>query len=233
MYADGVVNETEPRRLEPLDGVSLAEQARESIRGAILDGSLRPSQRLTIEQLAAELGVSRTPVREALKALENDGLVRLLPHRGAMVEPLARDELRHRYSVRAMLEGYAAELACRADGQRVGRELEANCARVVEVIETSAGDATARILADLNQEFHQVIRDASRSTTLVRLLDSLRNPLAFTLAYWGDAAHRQASLEIHREIAGAFLADDPALARRLTEQHLLAARDRLLDPTED
>ena len=223
-----------PRTLAPLAEVSLAEQARESIRTAILDGSLAPEQRLTIEQLAAQLGVSRTPVREALKALENDGLVRLRPHHGAVVEPMAREELQHRYAVRAMLEGYAAMLACEHDAQRTGRDLDANCARASKIARTGpAGEETTRRLADLNQEFHRIIRDASHSKTLVRLLESLRNPLAFTLAYWREPASRLASLEIHEQIADAFLARDPVLARTLTERHLLAASDRLLEPADD
>jgi DNA-binding GntR family transcriptional regulator len=218
------------RRLDEVREVSLADKARESIRTAILDGSLRPSERLTIEQLASELGVSRTPVREALKALEGDGLVRLLPHRGVVVEPVAREELFHRYEIRAMLEGYAAELACRADAAGVAALLEANCDELAALAE-HAGDHATR-LAELNQGFHAIIREASGSRTLIRLLASLRNPLSFTLSYWSDAARRQASLAIHREIAAAFRAKRPKLARRLTERHLLDARDLLL-PMED
>jgi GntR family transcriptional regulator, vanillate catabolism transcriptional regulator len=218
------------RRLEEVEDVSLADRAREAIRTAILDDSLHPGERLTIEQLAADLGVSRTPVREALKALEGDGLVRLIPHRGVIIEPLAREEIHHRYAIRAMLEGYAAELACRADAPGIAALLETNCAELARVAaerRRDKGDQTRR-LSELNQDFHRVIREGSRSPTLIRLLGSLTNPLAFTLAFWSDPKHREASLEIHRRIADAFRRGKPELARRLTERHLLEARDALL-----
>jgi GntR family transcriptional regulator, vanillate catabolism transcriptional regulator len=222
-------------RLDVVHDMSLADQARESIRRAILDGSLHPEERLTIEQLAVELGVSRTPVREALKALEGDGLVRLLPHRGVVVEPFAREELYHRYSIRAMLEGYAAELACRADAALIAGELEMNCDRLEAVALRVDGDQLeqTRRLAELNQEFHAIIHEGSRSRTLVRLLGTLRNPLAFTLWYWQDPVRRRSSLEIHRQIAGAFRGNRPGVARRLTERHLLDARDLLMESGDD
>ena len=216
-------------RFDELRDVSLAERARELIRGAILDGRIKPNERLTIERIAGELGISRTPVREALKALEVDGLVRLLPHRGAVVESLALEELLHRYEVRAMLEGYAAELACRADAAGLVEPLEANCVALAELARGSAPDDpdAIRRLGALNAEFHGRIRDGSRSPTVIRLLESLRNPLAFTHYFWSSEERRDASIEAHRSIAAAFRAGDPAAARRRMERHLLVARDQL------
>ena len=219
------------RRLNQVSGVSLADQARESIRTAILDGTLAPEERITIEQLAAELGISRTPIREALKALEGDGLVQLLPHRGAVVTRFARDELDHRYSVRAMMEGYAAELACRADAPGMADVLQANCARAEELAAGPAGDITG--LVELNRDFHVAIREGAHSPTVKRILDQLRNPTAFSIGYWSDAERRRNSLEAHAGIAAAFQADDPATARRLTERHLLEARDLLVAQHEE
>jgi DNA-binding GntR family transcriptional regulator len=220
----------DPRRLDQIHGVPLAEQAREALRTAILDGSIRPGERITIEQLAAELGVSRTPVREALKALEQDGLVHLIPHRGAVVEPVAREELHRRYTIRAMLEGYAAELACKADAAGIADALEANCDEL-EALAAAAkpeDSAATRRLSQLNQEFHAVIRDGAGSRTLVRLLASLRNPVAYTNAHWSDPHRRRASIVIHREIASAFRQGQPDLTRSLMERHILEARDALM-----
>lgn len=218
---------TDSARVSPIHNTPLADQAREHIRASILDGTLRPGERLTIEQLAAELGVSRTPVREALKALEQDGLVHLLPHRGAVVESVAREEVHHRYTIRAMLEGYAAELACRNDAAGIADELETIC----EELETAAKRAKPKDksapgrLSQINQEFHAVIRDGSGSRTIVRLLETLRNPVSYTHAHWGDAEKRTSSLEIHREIAAAFREGDPVKTRQLMERHILEARD--------
>ena len=106
---------------------SLADQARDLIKQAIFEGKIKPEEKLTIERIAAEFGISRTPVREALKALETDGIVRIHPHRGAIVQRFDKDELFDRYSVRALLEGHAGERACRADPLGIAADLEANC----------------------------------------------------------------------------------------------------------
>lgn len=222
-------------RVEQVQNTSLAEQAREQVRAAILDGSMRPGERLTIEQLAAELGISRTPVREALKALEQDGLVHLLPHRGAVVESVALDEIYHRYTIRAMLEGYATELACKADAARIGGELEANCDALEALAKRAkpADPEATRRLAEINRDFHATIRDGSGSRTLARLLETLRTPVAYTHSHWSDPERRQASLEIHRQIADAFRRGKPRIARRQMERHLLEARDALMAQQTD
>ena len=214
-------------RFTQIAGVSLAEQARESIRTAILDGTLEPEQRITIEELAAEMGISRTPIREALKALEGEGLVKLFPHRGAVVARFARDELDHRYSVRAMLEGYAAELACAADASGMAAALQRICERAEELLDDPERSALSE-LVDLNLEFHATLREGARSPTLERLLDHLRNPVAFSMVYWSDGQRRRGSQQMHLAILDAFQKVDPALARQRTEQHLLEARDLLV-----
>jgi DNA-binding GntR family transcriptional regulator len=214
------------QRLPQVSGVSLAEQARETIRRAILDGTFAPEERISIEQIASELGISRTPVREALKALEGDGLVQLLPHRGAVVTRFARDELHQRYSIRAMLEGYAAELATRADGARIGRALIDNC----DELEALAAEPDADVLAlsEANQRFHAIIREGSGSATVIRLLDQLRNPTAFSVDYWSNPERRRTSIASHRKIANAIRRGDAARARQLLERHLLDSRDLLV-----
>ena len=103
--------------------------ASEIIREAIIDGRLAPGQRLKEEELARELGISRTPVREALVILEGEGLVESVPKRGASVRAYAADDLDDMYQLRALLEGYAARRAAtRISAEDVGR-LEESCAR--------------------------------------------------------------------------------------------------------
>lgn len=217
-------------KMPALKDVSLADQAYEMLRSAVLDGVFQPSEKFTIEDVAARLGISRTPVREALKALQSDGLVRLLPHRGAMVEQYALDEIRNRYVITAMLEGYAAELACKADAAGLAVKLLANCKTLEEACEglTEVTDEKATQLTRLNREFHQLIRDGSGSPTLVRLLETLRQPTHFALNYWKSPETRKASLRIHRRIAMAFAKGDPGAARLLLEEHLMEAFERIL-----
>lgn len=216
-------------RVTRVQHTPLAEQAREQIRASILDGTLKPGERLTIEQLATELGVSRTPVREALKALEQDGLIHLLPHRGAVVELVAREEVYRRYTIRAMLEGYAAELACRADSARIAAELATVCDKLEALARHVVPNDRSAVqhMSELNQEFHGLIRDGSGNRTLQRLLGALRNPVSYTYSHWQDPERRRASLTIHREIAEAFQRGKPAQTRKLMERHILEARDAI------
>lgn len=219
-----------PNKLGSISAHSLANQARDLIRDAIFEGKIKPEERLTIERIAAEFGISRTPVREALKALETDGIVRIQPHRGAIVQRLDEDELSDRYTVRALLEGYAGELACKADAPAIARDLDANCGELQQAIAAASSDDldAIRVLVDLNSRFHERILNASGSKTILRMLEAMRMPVAYRLYIWRVPERRQFSLDCHRNIAEAFRANKPKQVRRLMEAHLLDARDFLL-----
>jgi len=221
---------TAPGRLGRITNASLADQARELIRAAIFEGRLKPDEKLTIERLAADFGISRTPVREALKALESDGMVQIHRHRGAIVQRFEKDEILDRYEIRAMLEGHAGELACRADAPGIARDLDANC----DVLERAIASADAddlqsyKAMTDLNKTFHDRILHASGSPTTVRLLDTLQMPLAYRLYIWRVPERQRSLLDFHRRIADAFRAGQPTQVRALIEAHLREARDFLL-----
>lgn len=219
-----------PRKLGTISNQSLADQARDLIRQAIYEGRIQPEERLTIERIAADFGISRTPVREALKALETDGIVRIHPHRGAVVQRFEKGELFDRYSIRALLEGHAGQLACAADAAGVAADLEANCERLEKAIaRTRPNDlAGIKLLVELNSQFHERILEASGSTTTLRMLESLRMPVAYRLYNWRSPERQKVSLEFHRAIARAFRAGRAKEVRRLMEAHLIEARDFLM-----
>ncbi len=223
------------KRFDRLPNQSLADQARELIRSAVFEGRIKPEERFTIERIAEELGVSRTPVREALKALEADGVLRLLPRRGAVVRRFEKAEIYDRYSVRAVLEGYAGELACRARGAELARDLRANCETLAR--EASAADPNdlnaVRRLVELNRAFHNQILQASGSPTVVRTLGPLVMPLGYQLYHWRTRDRQDASLTFHWQIAEAFEANDPQRVRQLLEGHIVAARDFLMSIQQD
>lgn len=218
------------QKLASIRNQSLADQARDLIRQAIFEGKILPAERLTIERIAADLGISRTPVREALKALETDGIVRIHPHRGAIVQRFETDELHDRYSVRALLEGHAGALACKADALGIAADLESNCEQLGRAIAKARSDDldSLRVLTELNSRFHDRILGASESTTTLRLLETLRMPLAYRLYIWRVPERQKMSLEYHRLIAQAFRARRPKDVKRLMEEHLLEARDFLV-----
>ena len=211
---------------------SLAEQAREMIRNAIFEGVIKPEERLTIERIAAEMGISRTPVREALKALEADGIVKLFPHRGAIVQRFDEAEIQDRYSVRATLEAYAGVLAWERRGDALADELEANCAAMEALIDkaTPASDLDdVKALLLLNEKFHRLIFESSGSAVTIRLLESLKMPLAYRLYHWRVRERQRLSLVAHRDIVEAFRKPDPQQVRELLSGHILEARDFLLN----
>ena len=211
---------------------SLAEQAREMIRNAIFEGVIKPEERLTIERIAVEMGISRTPVREALKALEADGIVKLFPHRGAIVQRFDEAEIQDRYSVRANLEAYAGVLAWERRGHALADELEANCNAMEAMIDKATpasdlNDVSALLL--LNKKFHQLIFESSGSSVTIRLLESLQMPLAYRLYHWRVLERQRLSLAAHRDIVEAFRKADPQRVRELLSGHILEARDFLLN----
>lgn len=208
---------------------SLADQARELIRNAIFEGTIKPEERLTIERIAADLGISRTPVREALKSLEADGIVKLLPHRGAVVQRFDEQEIHDRYSVRANLEGYATEQACRVGRAALLAELETNCAAMQKLIDAGADDLDSIAeLVTLNARFHQAILAASQSQVTQRLHATLHMPMTYRLARWREGALQRASLKWHTDIVDAIRENKPKKARKLMEDHILEARDFIL-----
>ena len=217
-------------RLDPVHSSSLADRARDMIRSAIFDGRIAPDERLTIEHIAAELGISRTPVREALKALETDGIVKLLPHRGAVVQRYDKPEIQDRYTVRSVLEGLAGELACRNKAAVLATQLQHNCEQLeASIAKTNLDDLHAvGKLVLLNSEFHSMILEASASQTAMRTLATLQMPMVYRVYTWKSRERALVSLEFHKEIVAAFSKNDPPLVRRLMEDHICDARDFLV-----
>ncbi len=216
--------------LSKLQSDSLADKARDMIRAAIFEGHIQPDERLTIEHIAAQLGISRTPVREALKALETDGIVRLLPNRGAIVQSFTREELADRFLVRGALEGLAGELACRHEGKRLGAVLADIQDKIVQAMKKAKPDDlhAASGLVALNGEFHEAILLASRSEVTVRMIATLRMPMAYRLYHWRSPVRQQAHSDFHGRIVKAFMKEDAAEVRRLLEGHILEARNFVL-----
>jgi GntR family transcriptional regulator, vanillate catabolism transcriptional regulator len=217
------------RRFDRLGDMSLAEQAKQQIREAIFEGRIRAEERITIERIADELGISRTPVREALKALESDGVVRLIARRGAVISSFTKDEIFDRYSVRAMVEGYAGALACKRQPKSLAERLQRDCDSLERLIAQADPQAlSVKALIENNTVFHDRILEASGSSTSVRILEGLRMPISYKVLFWKLSEHQARSLKWHRQIANAFEAEKPSQVRRLMEAHLLEARDYLL-----
>ena len=198
----------------------------ERLRAMILAGEFGAGQRLKEEELARELTVSRTPIREALRALRAEGLVDLEKNRGATVKPYDVEDLDECYSLRALLEGYAARLAA----TRITEEQLERLERSMERIERFEPVGDMLDAVEQNLTFHGVIVEAAASPRLKGLLDSVtRVPPVYRSYYWYTPELRKISEQFHRWLINALRAGDAARAERVAIEHVLHAREVLLE----
>ncbi|HEX7170461.1 MAG TPA: GntR family transcriptional regulator [Rubrobacter sp.] len=199
----------------------------ERLRALILTGEYGPDERLIEEQLAERLGVSRTPVRQALTMLEAEGLVEIEPNRGATVCSFSIDDVWDIYDLRAVLEGHAAR---RAAGRVERRELE-YLRELTGEMEGLAGrfddhEEEIRVLVALNQEFHGTIVEASRNRRLGRLINrTVEIPLMFKAFFWYTPHERIISNHYHRQILEALEGGDADRAEIIMREHVYEGRD--------
>lgn len=194
----------------------------ETIKARIRTGEVEGGTWLREALVAAALGASRTPVREALRLLASEGLVELVPNRGARVVRWTADDVEETYSLRAVLEGHGAGLAAqRARPDEVDRMVAAE-----ETYEAAlAGGAPRAIAARCNDAFHAAVLEAARSARLERLLGVLwSTPLTTQALGSYDDADRSRSTLQHRDILTAIGHRDVALASTAMRSHILAAR---------
>ncbi|HET6885594.1 MAG TPA: GntR family transcriptional regulator [Rubrobacteraceae bacterium] len=200
----------------------------ERLRRLILEGEYGPDERLVEGQLAERLGVSRTPIRQALTMLEAEGLVEITPNKGAVVCSFSVEDVWDIYDLRAVLEGHAAR---RAAG-RIKEEELSRLRDVVEVMETISPGRFAdhgeesRWLVAANQDFHGTIVAASRNGRLEKLIRrTVEVPLMFKAFFWYGERERAISNHYHRQILKALEAGDGERAEIIMREHVYEGRD--------
>lgn len=204
-----------------------AETAYEMIRRGVLSGEFARGQRLREEELAALVGVSRTPVREALRRLNAEGLVDFTPNRGARVTAWSERELEDLYEARALLEGFGARLAAGRISADEIAELHDIAEEMAAVAES--GPDPADRLTELNGRFHRAIVHASRNTQLDTLVRGVMDvPLIYRTFQRYSPERLRASQSHHRELVEAFRAGDGEWAEAVMKAHILAARTTVL-----
>lgn len=212
------------------DGEQLVKNASvaatQLVRTAILDGRLAPGQRLKEEELARELGISRTPVREALLMLQAEGLVDAVPNRGATVRRHEADDLDDLYQLRALLEGHAARRAAPKISDEEIEVLRASCER----FDALRGDADdLRELVKENLLFHNTILEAAGSARLTQMVRKvIELPLVYRSYIWYSPAQKRISTHYHRQITNALAGRDADRAELVMKEHVYEARDVLV-----
>ena len=188
-----------------------------TLRQAILKGELAPGERLMEIQLAEKLGVSRTPIREAIRKLELEGLVLMIPRKGAEVARISEKSLRDVLEVRRSLEELAIELACERMTQEELKELEEAQKKFGDAIET--GDAMA--IAETDEHYHDLIYQGTGNDKLVQMLNNLREQMyRYRLEYIKDKDKRQILLLEHDHILKALQGRNISEAKMAVREHI-------------
>ena len=162
---------TQDIQFEMNDDLPLRDAVFQTLRQAILQGKLEPGERLMELHLAAMLGVSRTPVREAIRKLELEGLVITIPRRGAVVAQITRKDLEDVLEVRCALEELAVRKACANMDERQLQALKDAAARFEKCV--SAGNLMESAQADV--DFHEIISEATGNRRLIQILNNIRS----------------------------------------------------------
>lgn len=195
----------------------LGQEATILLRRLIMRGELTPGERLVEERLGQQLGLSRTPIREALHRLEQEGLLLKRPRGGYEVRPLTPEEVEEAVGVRGVLEGYAGELAARRAHPRQIKDLERN----LEQFEEALARRDEVRLVELNTRYHELVYQAANSTLLHHMLSELQEEVErISRAIMMSMQAGQWSVKDHRLVVEAIKAGDAAKAGRLCREHV-------------
>ena len=188
-----------------------------TLRQAILKGELAPGERLMEIQLAEKLGVSRTPIREAIRKLELEGLVLMIPRKGAEVAKISEKSLRDVLEVRRSLEELAIELAC----QRMTDEEIEQLGERQNDFKNAINKGNAMNIGETDEAFHDVIYLGTGNDKLVQILNNLREQMyRYRLEYIKDEDKRQILIVEHEHILAAIKAHNIAEAKNAAREHI-------------
>lgn len=188
-----------------------------TLRQAILKGELEPGERLMEIQLAERLGVSRTPIREAIRKLELEGLVLMIPRKGAEVAKISENNLRDVLEVRRSLEELAIDLACQRMTEEELSELKKTEERFAKAIQT--GEVME--IAQTDESYHEIIYNSTKNQKLVQILNNLREQMyRYRLEYIKDEDKRQILLVEHDHIIKAMSLRHVQEAKMAIREHI-------------
>jgi DNA-binding GntR family transcriptional regulator len=202
------------------DHPSLSQKVAEELRRSILTHRRRPGDRLVEENLSEELGVSRIPIREALRTLAVEGLVDIQPRRGASVADVSPEVARDLVEVRATLEGLNARLAARHHDKAIVESLR----RVLQEGNRAAKSKNVDDLVRLNGEFHDGLAEAGRNSILWDIMRVLRERTSLVFAV-NTARRAQQDWDEHSKILAADIEGDEDLAAMLATRHVHRAAE--------
>lgn len=188
-----------------------------TLRQGILTGVLKPGERLMEIHLANRLGVSRTPIREAIRMLELEGLVTMVPRKGAEVAMISKQDLSDVLEIRRVLDSLATELACKRISDEAKEELRQSEKEFVEATRTR--DVIK--IAEADVKFHDVILMASGNKRLIQMMNNLAERMyRYRLEYIKDERNHKKLMEEHEEIVRYVLAGNVKSAVEAAKKHI-------------
>lgn len=188
-----------------------------TLRQEILTGKLKPGERLMEIHLANKLGVSRTPIREAIRKLELEGLVIMIPRRGAEVAQITLKSLKDVMEVRRALDVLAIELAC----ERMGREELDSLHQACENFKAAVRTKDTRIMAEADVAFHDKIVLSTGNTRLIQLVSNLSEQMyRYRFEYLKDASSHEMLQQEHMEMYQGISQKDKAMAADVVRKHI-------------
>lgn len=210
---------------EVTDKYSLRGRVFHKLREDILSGKYEEHEELKEVAIGEELGVSRTPVREAFRQLELEGLIQIIPNKGAYVTGITEKDVKDIYMIRSMLEGLCARLACEHITKEQLEELEEN----VYLAKFHADKGHLEQLAQLDNRFHEVLYEACDSKMLEHQLKDFHQYVWRVRKKTLSSANRgPKSNEEHEEILEAIKAGDAGLAEQLANKHMINAYENMV-----
>lgn len=203
---------------------TLRERILSTIRAAIVNGQIRPGTRIMEPELAERFGISRTPIREAIRQLESEGLISVIPRKGAIVASISPQDISNFYELKMILEGHAARLAAKnltendlTKMETVNRQIEA----------ASAKKNLSRVL-DLHNEFHEIFLHACGNDKLHAIVQNLVMQFQRFRLIPAMPGRIKGSIRQHTEIIEAFRRKDAARAEELVRKNALYGKNLLL-----
>lgn len=188
-----------------------------TLREAILKGNLAPGERLMEIQLANQLGVSRTPIREAIRKLELEGLVIMIPRRGAEVARITEKDLKDVLEVRTSLEELAIGLAC----ERISDEAVRQLKEALKTFQASLKSEDVTKIAESDVAFHDIIFAATGNARLIQIVNNLREQMyRYRLEYLKDYTTHDRLYTEHEQIVEAIADRDKEMAKKLIVEHI-------------
>ncbi len=205
---------------------SLGQHVFENLKSAIIKGDLSPGDRLIENQLAETLGISRTPVREAIHKLEREGFLRKKPGGGFSVLGLSRDDVIETFGIRSVLESYAARLAAQKHSKQALKPLE----KKIDTFQRRLDSGDFESLPDINTGFHDLLYGLSESPRLIKMIHNLRDQIfRFRQIILKDANLAKMSNQDHKEMLRQIRQGDGESVERLVREHIMRGQQAVLN----